>query len=152
MKFASSECVVVDCFSEIFAWIGKDSNKEIRQLTKDFAKAIPEKDQRDSWCIVEIIYEGSESVLFRKKFDKWKAEKPRIEQLFVTPATKLLNIMLSNSSKAVKEKKQNVDLAANSKFIDLIWNTKIEPNEENNNQKPNVFDFSRGNIEVWHPF
>lgn len=53
-----TSCCIIDCFTEIYVWIGKTSPVQLRNIAREFGMAIPTKDERDPWAIVQIIHEG----------------------------------------------------------------------------------------------
>jgi hypothetical protein len=57
-KLDPKSCFIIDCFTEIYCWIGRNSQKEIRNIAREFASAIPTKDSRDPWTVVQIVHEG----------------------------------------------------------------------------------------------
>lgn len=81
----SSHCIILDCYSEIFLWLGKQSSAIEKKLARDCLSALLKCEERPSWVVVENILEGAESILFKKKFDSWTEPKVQFRPLLPIP-------------------------------------------------------------------
>ncbi|XP_059094950.1 gelsolin, cytoplasmic-like isoform X1 [Tigriopus californicus] len=72
----SEDCFILDTGSTtgIFAWIGKESNKEERVQAMVTAEAFLEKNGLPKWTRVERIVDGGETAMFKQYFRDWKED------------------------------------------------------------------------------
>eukprot|EP01105_Mastigella_eilhardi_P018908 TRINITY_DN4414_c0_g1_i1.p1 TRINITY_DN4414_c0_g1~~TRINITY_DN4414_c0_g1_i1.p1 ORF type:complete len:2036 (-),score=696.95 TRINITY_DN4414_c0_g1_i1:86-6193(-) len=78
-KLQAEECYVLDCFTEVYVFIGKGSTSDRRNTALARANALlaepctvgQEPRERPSWCEVVRCNQGGESVLFCDKFANW---------------------------------------------------------------------------------
>eukprot|EP01090_Pellita_catalonica_P018696 TRINITY_DN6118_c0_g1_i1.p1 TRINITY_DN6118_c0_g1~~TRINITY_DN6118_c0_g1_i1.p1 ORF type:complete len:1019 (-),score=200.11 TRINITY_DN6118_c0_g1_i1:125-3181(-) len=89
---------VLDCGTEMFAWIGKESSWESRDSALLMAEDFLTMFNRPLWTPMIRISEGHEPVLFKSKFVGWVEEHPVIEEppSRVAPAPEQKRIDYSN--------------------------------------------------------
>ncbi|KAJ3173372.1 hypothetical protein HDU87_007641 [Geranomyces variabilis] len=71
--FQPGKCFVLDCFDEIFVWIGRGAGDTEKALVKAFAEKLSLNPNRTP---VQVMHErdGAERVLFRERFADWPAD------------------------------------------------------------------------------
>lgn len=67
----SNGCFVLDCVSEVYVWIGKNSSKELRNIAIAQGEAVLASGNRPSWVELYRCAEGGETVIFCEKFSNW---------------------------------------------------------------------------------
>ncbi|WCJ28826.1 villin putative [Euphorbia peplus] len=65
-----NKCYILDCGVEAFVWIGKNTSLDERKSASVAAEELVKKGQRPNSHIIRVT-EGSETVMFRSKFDSW---------------------------------------------------------------------------------
>ncbi|RCV22068.1 hypothetical protein SETIT_4G190500v2 [Setaria italica] len=66
----STKCYLLDCGSEIYAWMGRETTLEERKRAGSAAEELLREGNRPKSHIIRLM-EGFETVIFRSKFDKW---------------------------------------------------------------------------------
>uniref|UniRef100_A0A0E0LE94 HP domain-containing protein n=1 Tax=Oryza punctata TaxID=4537 RepID=A0A0E0LE94_ORYPU len=66
----STKCYLLDCGSEIYVWMGRETPLEDRKRAGSAAEELLREENRPKSHIVRLI-EGFETVIFRSKFSKW---------------------------------------------------------------------------------
>ena len=70
-KLKSTGCYILDSFTHVYLWIGKDSKPNYRALcwalTQELFRAI----ERPSWSYTEKVVEGTETEVFKLNFKDW---------------------------------------------------------------------------------
>ncbi|CAL5039770.1 unnamed protein product [Urochloa decumbens] len=66
----STKCYLLDCGSEIYAWMGRETTLEERKRAGSAAEELLREGNRPKSHIIRLM-EGFETVVFRSKFDKW---------------------------------------------------------------------------------
>ncbi|GJM97791.1 hypothetical protein PR202_ga14744 [Eleusine coracana subsp. coracana] len=71
----STKCYLLDCGSEIYVWMGRETTLEERKRAGSAAEELLHEGNRQKSHIIRLM-EGFETVVFRSKFNKWpkKAE------------------------------------------------------------------------------
>ena len=67
---ATDGCFILDCQTEIFVWIGKNSTSSMRNFAMNHAKE-NFLESRPDWTHFARNVEGGEEILFREKFAEW---------------------------------------------------------------------------------
>eukprot|EP00727_Mastigamoeba_balamuthi_P001929 m51a1_g11733 hypothetical protein (1066) ;mRNA; r:124365-128840 len=67
----TSECYILDCGSEIYAWIGKNAPPERRSLATSAAQDLFQSLPRPEFAEVVRCNQGAEPFLFTEKFANW---------------------------------------------------------------------------------
>lgn len=70
-KLKSSGCYILDSFTHVSLWIGKDSPQNYRMLCWALAQELLKAVERPSWSYVEKITEGTETERFKLNFKDW---------------------------------------------------------------------------------
>jgi len=66
----STKCYLLDCGSEIFVWMGRETTLEERKRAGSAAEELLHEGNRPKSHIIRVM-EAFETVMFRSKFDKW---------------------------------------------------------------------------------
>ncbi|XP_062229452.1 villin-3-like isoform X1 [Phragmites australis] len=66
----STKCYLLDCGSEIYVWMGRETTLEERKRAGSVAEELLHEGNRPKSHIIRLM-EGFETVIFRSKFDKW---------------------------------------------------------------------------------
>ncbi|XP_066374154.1 villin-3-like isoform X1 [Miscanthus floridulus] len=66
----SSKCYLLDCGSEIYVWMGRETTLEERKRGGSAAEELLREGNRPKSHIIRLM-EGFETVTFKSKFDKW---------------------------------------------------------------------------------
>ncbi|KAJ4810633.1 Villin-4 [Rhynchospora pubera] len=66
----TNKCYLLDCGSEIFVWMGRDTSLEARKSASGAAEELLREPGRPKANVIRII-EGFETAVFKSKFDRW---------------------------------------------------------------------------------
>ncbi|KAJ1260205.1 hypothetical protein BS78_10G214500 [Paspalum vaginatum] len=66
----STKCYLLDCGSEIYVWMGRETTLEERKRAGSSAEELLREGNQPKSHIIRLM-EGFETVVFRSKFDKW---------------------------------------------------------------------------------
>ena len=62
---------ILDCFTDVFVWIGRKSTRLVRTAALKLSSSLQEMVIRPEYAIVSSILEGTESQVFKSKFEGW---------------------------------------------------------------------------------
>ncbi len=62
---------ILDCFTDIFVWIGRKSTRLVRTAALKLSASLQEMVVRPAFALVISTLEGSESQVFKSKFEGW---------------------------------------------------------------------------------
>ncbi len=110
--FKSEYVYLLDCFSELFIWEGKESSQEQRQFAKKFAMKMEQGERRPTWTSTTKVIENGEPVIFKEKLSDYGGVLP---------------IAVSSEAYAEKMGKSNVSQKAVQQVIDPVAMMKMEP-------------------------
>ncbi|KAL1816224.1 hypothetical protein ACET3Z_018798 [Daucus carota] len=74
----SNKCYLLDCGLEIYAWMGKNTSLDQRKSASQAAEELLQSVDRPKTHVIRVV-EGSETVMFRSKFDLWP-EAPAVKE------------------------------------------------------------------------
>ncbi|KAG6471703.1 hypothetical protein ZIOFF_069149 [Zingiber officinale] len=66
----TNKCYLLDCGTEIYVWMGRNTSLDERKTASSFAEDLLRESIRSHAHFIRVI-EGFETVVFRSKFDKW---------------------------------------------------------------------------------
>ncbi len=67
----SKSVYILDCFEDIFVWIGRKSTRLVRTAALKLSCSLQEMIQRPDYSLVTSTLEGTETQVFKSKFDGW---------------------------------------------------------------------------------
>lgn len=129
----SQRTYLLDCVSEVFIWIGKNSERAIRRFTEEHVDQW--KTSRSSWTMYTIIYEGEESILFREKFADW----PELEN----QSAESPNHQRRQKPFDVINMLDSVDNMSSTRRADASWHDNRAP------VTVDTADDGKGSIQIW---
>jgi hypothetical protein len=62
---------ILDCFTDVFVWIGRKSTRLVRTAALKLSSSLQEMVIRPEYALVSSILEGTESQVFKSKFEGW---------------------------------------------------------------------------------
>ena len=62
---------ILDCFSDIFVWIGRKSTRLVRTAALKLSSSLEAMISRPEYTLVTSTLEGTESQVFKSKFEGW---------------------------------------------------------------------------------
>ena len=62
---------ILDCFTDVFVWIGRKSTRLVRTAALKLSTSLQEMVIRPDYALVTSTLEGTESQVFKSKFDGW---------------------------------------------------------------------------------
>ncbi len=67
----SKSVYILDCYEDIFVWIGRKSTRLVRTAALKLSCSLQEMIQRPDYALVTSTLEGTETQVFKSKFDGW---------------------------------------------------------------------------------
>ena len=62
---------ILDCFSDIFVWIGRKSTRLVRTAALKLSSSLEAMINRPPYTLVTSTLEGTENQIFKSKFEGW---------------------------------------------------------------------------------
>jgi hypothetical protein len=62
---------ILDCYSDIFVWIGRKSTRLVRTAALKLSSSLEAMINRPPYTLVTSTLEGTESQIFKTKFEGW---------------------------------------------------------------------------------
>jgi len=70
----SADVFILDTQSDVFVWIGKNSNTNERHTAQDYGKEYVKKQLRPEWTQIIKVFEGNEPQSFTQFFENWNTQ------------------------------------------------------------------------------
>eukprot|EP01028_Stygiella_incarcerata_P005809 TRINITY_DN2410_c0_g1_i1.p1 TRINITY_DN2410_c0_g1~~TRINITY_DN2410_c0_g1_i1.p1 ORF type:complete len:838 (+),score=297.66 TRINITY_DN2410_c0_g1_i1:148-2661(+) len=71
-QLETTSCMMLDCETEVFVWVGKESDEIIRRKAMVFCQKFMQENDRPEWAHVSKEVEKGETPRFKDKFVDWK--------------------------------------------------------------------------------
>lgn len=104
------DAFLLDCQTEIFVWVGKGATAQEKQESMNYAKKFLVKYNRPAWTPITRILEGSESPLFKEKFEDWPEDPVGGDGRQAFSKLALLSKLAASAESAATE--EEIDIAA----------------------------------------
>eukprot|EP01130_Rhizamoeba_saxonica_P002278 TRINITY_DN12116_c0_g1_i1.p1 TRINITY_DN12116_c0_g1~~TRINITY_DN12116_c0_g1_i1.p1 ORF type:complete len:1609 (-),score=370.52 TRINITY_DN12116_c0_g1_i1:51-4877(-) len=118
-------CYLLDCFTEIFIWIGSSSKLPTRRLILKFATKLQNEPDRPEWTGITRVFENGETILFKDKVIGYPGMLP-------------ISMKATEAKGNVADKKVQLDID-----VEKLFTTMVYPEEEL------FIDDGRGIVKIW---
>lgn len=147
-----AHCCILDCFSEVFVWLGAKASAKEKVIAKNCAEKLVEKGKeaegRPAWTAVHTIIDRPDistiNPLFVNKFDNWKLNE-------ATQASLLLKQIKEAHESRTKGKSSKIAPSRASEIDNIIHIYETPANPEEALKKQIDWDLvgTNGKSELW---